>query len=258
MHHAGRYPGKRALIVLGGPSGSAVESLRQSIRFDVILGGNGVNQMVHDLDYWMCAENMTRSARLARQGEPRSVEFMKMFYRSTGDAVRLISHRSWHLLKDTTGCIRIRRKGYEGVEQMPAGFSFREYGEGYLSGPLLKHKTAGVPVRAGTVGLHLLHHAGILGCSEVHTIGYDLAFKREDAHHWYKYPAYQPDRFRNESMFVDYQDLKTQWIWVETAEFLKELEPLFELDGITWIDHSNGLLSSMGLRCTQRGKEYAL
>jgi len=250
--HTGLYSGGTALIVLGGPSGASWEALRDEVRPDVILIGNGVNSMVRDADYWMCAENMTTwtgTNRMAKADPVRSAELMEMFYREAGAKVKLISHRSWHLLKDTTNCISIRRTGFD-FEDIPAGFSFRKYGEGFLSGGISKHPETwqrGVKVRYGTIAIHLLHLAGILGCTGVHTIGLDLCFKDGHRHHAYDYPAYQVDPFRTSEMFTDYKGLKTQWIWLETAEFLGKLQPLFVYDGIYWQDHSGGLLEMEGI-----------
>ena len=250
--HAGRYAGGTALIVLGGTSGIDWREVRDEVWPDVILIGNGVNGMVQNADYWMCAENMTTwtgTNRMAKTDPVRSAQLMEMFYREAGAKIKLISHRSWHLLKDTTNCISIRRTGYD-FEDIPVDFSFREYGEGFLSGGISKHPETwqrGVKVRYGTIAIHLLHMAGILGCTNVETIGLDLCFKDENKHHAYDYPVYKVDPFRTDKMFVDYQGLKTQWIWLETADFLGKLQPLFVRDGIHWHDHSNGLLKAKGI-----------
>jgi hypothetical protein len=244
MRHADRFHGGKALIVLGGYSASGWEALREEIKPDVILIGNGVNSIVQGADYWMCAENMTPWA--AREN-PRSISLMQMFYRDAGAKIKLVSHRSWHLLKDATNCIRIQRDKNHGswLGKTPDYFSFRDYGGGFLNGWLFQHKEAGVEVHVGTVGTHLLHMAGILGCSEVHTIGFDLCFKEKDKHHSYSYPTYQPDRYRTEKMFVQHAGLDTQLVWIEAAQFLREIQPLFIRDGLNWIDHSTGLLQAM-------------
>jgi len=247
MQHADKYTGGKALIVLGGYSARDWERVRDEIRPDVILGANGVNSMITDLDYWMCAENMTRAHNLAAKGDERNRQFFEILNRK-GARVRLVSHRSWWLLEDKSDAVCIRRKGYD-LHEIPENFSIREYGEGYWSGWLLKQTEAGVPVRVGTVGLHLLHHAGILGCAEAHTIGFDLMFRKEEGHHWYPYPTYQPDRFRNETMFTRWEDIPTQHYWIETAQYLQAVEWMFERDGMRWVDHSNGLLRAMGLQC---------
>ena len=111
MNHKDAYLGGRALVVLGGPSGARWKDLERKIKPDVVLGGNGVIMKIDSLDYWMLAENMTRSAKLAAQGDTRYRQMMGMFSATQNARYKLISHRSWHLSFDKTGCIRIRRKG---------------------------------------------------------------------------------------------------------------------------------------------------
>ena len=101
----------------------------------------------------------------------------------------------------------------------------------------------------GTVGLQALHFAGILGVSEVHTIGFDLCFKEGQEHHFYKYPIYESNHYwKAETMFTKYQDVCTMFFWIDTARYLKQVEDIFERDHLKWTDHSQGLLSVFGLR----------
>lgn len=252
MKHAGRFDGGKALVVLGGYSAVHWAELYASVQPDVVIIANGVNALVANADYWICAENMTRSNRLAQEGDKSSREYMEMFHRDAGAKTKLVSWHSWGLLRDTSNCISVRRQGLE-LDEMD-GFSFRDYGMGYLAGWLLKDKAAGAAVHVGTVGAQCLHHAGILGCAEVHTIGYDLMFRNEGGggHHAYKYPAYAVDRYRNPGMFVEYEGVRTQRVWIETAEWLKAIEHLFKRDGLRWTDHSGGLLKLAGLECAGR------
>jgi len=243
MAHAAKYLGGVALIVLGGYSGKDWQALRDRINPDVILGGNGVNQSIPNLDYWVCAENMTISHHMAQKGDKRAIEFMRMFNHPSGAKVRLVNHKSWNYLTDTRNCIKIDRKGFD-RSGIPASFSFRAYGDGLLNGWVFERRDAiKVPTSVGTVATQLLHVAGILGVSEIHTIGIDLIQRGSDSHHWYRYPAYQPDKFRTPGMFVEYRGFQTQLIWIETAEFLSTLPPVLERDGIEWVDHSDGLLN---------------
>ena len=251
MRHAGRYADGRALIVLGGDSGSRWDEIKNRVRPDVIMGGNGVNAVVHGLDYWMIAENMNYTSKRAEIGDARAIEFMKMFHREAGAKIKLVSHRSWNLLRDKTNCISIRRMGYE-PGQIPPDFSLRVYGEGFMSGRVYREpEFLRLPQRVGNVGVHLLHMAGILGCAEIHTIGFDMLFTKNDHHHFYEYPIYQPDHFRSSKMFVKYREVNTQVIWIETARFLKSMESYFEQAGIEWTDHSAGLLKIEGLKCAK-------
>jgi len=253
MAHQDRYFGGKALIILGGPSGKNWQQVAEEIKPDVILTANG-NLYISGAEYWMLAENMNYQYNQARKGDDRGFAFLKMLNGHNTARFKLISHWSWSLFANHYNCIRIRRKGYE-LSEIPSDFTLREYGEGYLNGWMFKHTQAcqeHVNFRVGTVGLHLLHHAGILGCREVHTIGYDLMFKGE-RHHWYDHPPYQADRFTTESMFTKrrYGELTvaTRWAWVETAQYLKAIEYLFERDELVWRDHSEGLLAFEGLRC---------
>lgn len=248
MQHAGRYAKGTALVVLGGYSAERWEELYASIKPDVILGANGVNGLIQNLDYWMIVENMTRCARLANEGDPDAIRFMEMFHRDADAKCKLISHHSWRRLHDTRNCIKIRRHEYlmDG-----SNFSFRDYGYGFLQGWVLRRVDAGALVNVGTVALQLIHMAGILGVSEVHTIGYDLMFRSEDRHHAYQYPKYSPDRFRTPAAFVEYKGAKTQWVWIETAQYLKQIEWIFDRDGLKWTDHSDGLLKLEGLNCAK-------
>lgn len=249
MKHSNLYKGGTALIVLGGTSGNMWQELYAQVQPDALLGGNGVVLEIDSLDYWMCAENMTLTNNQSVLGNADALRKMGMFQCST-PRWRFLSHRSWNLVCSKQNVVCIRRKGWE-EKEMPHDYTFREYGEGFHSGWLLKHAFAGAAVHVGTVALHLLHLACILGVSEVHTIGLDLCFKDENRHHWYDYPIYEVDRFRKDAMFTDYQGLETQWVWIECAECLQWLDPYFQRDGMIWHDHSEGLLSEMGARCTK-------
>ena len=175
--------------------------------------------------------------------------FLSVFDPDNTAETMLVSHRSWSLLQDykidTDRCVKIRRYGRP-LNEIPEDFTLREYGDGYLAGGLTTDGwEKNVRVRKGTVGLQLLHHACILGVKEIHTIGFDLSSNR----HWYKYPDYEAARFRTEDMFVEYKGVATQKWWLETADYLKGIEYIFERDNVTWIDHSNGLLKLKGLKC---------
>ena len=242
----GRNRGGKALIVLGGYSAANWAELYASLTPDVLICANGANSLVYDADFWICAENMHRTAGLAQKGDVNSIALMEMFHHDSNAKTKLVSHWSWDLLTDTTDCLKIRRQGYD-IDELPADFTFRKYGQGYLAGWLLKHKDAGAGVHVGTIGLQAIHHAGMLGCDEIHTIGYDLCFKDHERHHAYKYPTYKIDKFRKPAMFITYKGLPTQWVWVESAQYLKELKPYFKRDGIRWTDHSDGLLQVEGV-----------
>lgn len=251
-HHA-RFYGGTALVVLGGDSGRNWRALRDEIKPDVIIGANGTCLEIKCLDYHVITENMNRAAKLSIRGDARQQEFMRIITEPHEAQFRLLSHRSWnlrHLMNSSENCISIRRWQWEGWS-LPDSFSLRQYGEGFLSGWISRRPDTWAPsvkVRVGTVAVQLLHLAGILGCKSVRTIGFDLCSKRTDADHWYKgYPKYQADRFRTESMFLEYKGLRTQYFWLETVQFLQSIRRFFERDGLEWIDHSDGLLQAEGL-----------
>lgn len=256
MAHAGRYAGGCALIVLGGPSGANWKRIRNQVKPDVILTANG-NTDHPGAEYWMLSENMHYQWGQAEKGDRRGQQFVRMLNAPNTARYRLVSHHSWDLLESHKDCIRIRRWGRE-LSQF-GDFSLRDYGEGYLWGWMMKHIEAlhhKVNTHVGTVAMQLIHQAGILGCAQAHTIGFDLMFRGDD-HHWYRHPHYQPDRFCNQNMFITRkygdQTVHTRWDMVEAAQCLKALErmDIFTRDGLTWRDHSEGLLRLEGLQCTQ-------
>ena len=240
----GTCDGGTALIVLGGSSGKDYAKLQNELKPDVLLGANGVNQMIAGLDYWMSIENMNYAAVQAANGIERAQRLMQVFQHST-DATKLVHHLSWPLLKNKDNAIAVNRNGME-LNEMPADFTFREYGLGYLSGAMMQRPQIIGSLRVGTVGLQLLHHAAILGCKNVHTIGFDLCFKGEH-HHWYNYPVYEVNRYWGENMFTHYKELDTLWFWVDTAKYLGRIYPMLARDGVNWIDHSRGLLEAEGI-----------
>lgn len=242
--HAYKYAGKKALVVLGGPSGKNWKS----IDHDVLIGVNGVNGKIKHLDYWLCTENMAYPSNRSLDGEQRYIDIMRMFQK-TGAKYRLVNKKSYDFLKNKENVIQIQRCGVE-AEDLHL-YSFRRYQEGLINGSLLKHMEGmRGQVRVGTVGLQAIHLAGILGCDEVHTIGFDLFLP--DKHHWYSYPIYEETRFFTPAMFTEYEGLKTLWFWVETAEYMKKAEDVMIRDGLKWVDHSHGLLKKKKLRATQQ------
>lgn len=250
------YYGGKALVVLGGTSAQDWERIRDEIKPDVILGANGTCFEIDNLDFHMIVENLHMAAGKAAQGDVRYKRIMDILTIKHNARVRLVSYLSWDLVDDRTNAVAIRRLGELGsdYEAQFKTFSFREYGEGFLAGPMFDHPGAltspKIKFRIGTVATQLLHMAGILGVSEVHTIGFDFCFKDPHKHHWYKngYPIYQPDRFRTGEMFTECHGLKTQFDWIAGAQWLKDtVMPLMKRDGLKWVDHSDGLLKAMGL-----------
>ena len=80
----------------------------------------------------------------------------------------------------------------------------------------------------------------------MHTVGFDLCFS--GAHHWYKDADYTRENdFWNESMFTTYEGLDTLWLFVDTAAWMPTIRDKLAASGLTWYDHSNGLLQKMGV-----------
>lgn len=258
MKFKDRYYGGRALIVLGGPSGADWRKIRDEIKPDVILAANG--NLDVGAEFWMLAENMNYQYRMMVDGKTEQIrargrDFMRLLEQENTARVKLISCLSWNLLDlygiDKSNCVCVRRLCEVTIDHFPDKFSLREYGDGFLNGPVIQHIEGvqkSVRFNVGTVGVHLLHFAGILGCAEAHTIGMDFCFKGSK-HHWYPHPRYMEDRFRTEKMFTQYNGIPTLWEWVEGAEWLKSIESIFKRDGLKWTDHSKGLFQSMGLEC---------
>ncbi len=234
---------KVALVVLGGPSAQ----YWKNIKADVIIGVNGVNDKIKDLDYWLCTENMAYPSQ--HIDERRYQTIMEMFNR-TGADCRLVNSKSVKFLKNKENVIAIDRIGVE-KEDLHL-YSFRRFEEGLINGSLLKSQGMRGAVRVGTVALQAIHLAGILGCAEVHTIGFDLFF--QDKHHWYEYPIYEETRFFTEDMFIDYNGIRTMWFWLETADYMKIAEDVMIRDGLDWTDHSHGLLKKEELRAASKIK----
>jgi hypothetical protein len=254
LHH-NRYGGNgKALIVLGGDSGKDWKALRDEIRPDVILGANGTCFEIDNLDYHLVVENLHMAAGRAAQGDARYQRIMEIVSPANTAKVKLISCLNWKgapVIDSRVQAIRIKRIGELGddYESQFQRLSLREYGDGFLAGPVFDHPGAltspKIKFRVGTVAAQLLHLAGILGVKEVHSIGMDFC----GYGHFYQYPTYQPDRFRTDQMFTRYKGLETQFDWIQGAQWLKSLEWLFARDGLEWHDHSHGLLEAEGLWC---------
>jgi hypothetical protein len=240
----GERTGQRALLILGGLSGQHWKETAREINPDFLLGVNGVNAVIPDLDYWLCIENMRATfSRARKHKDPRYMAIVEMFLR-LGPKIRFVNRNSVHLLKDLNNVITVNRGYGLPVERLPEDFSLRKFGKGLLNGPASKRGVDVAKIGIGTVALQAFHLAGILGAAEIHTIGFDLCFGKTQ--HWYEYPeTYKPGRYFGEKSFVQYMDLKTTWQWVDTAEYMRSLKPLMETAGITWVDHSDGLLQRM-------------
>lgn len=247
--HANRFPQGKVLCVLGGPSAANWQRIRDEIQPDCVIGANGANLDINNLEYWLCTENMAYPNGRALKGEQRYIDIMKAF-NTLGARVRMVNYKSTRFLEDTENVIPVQREGENDAEVYsdPQTFNWREYGEGFLNGPVFGREECTRPsvrIRVGTVALQLMHLAGILGAAEIHTTGFDLCLGNR--HHWYNYPEYKPTRFYTEQMFTEYKGRMTLWLWVDTLDYLRQLLPGMERQGIRWCDHSEGLIQAEGL-----------
>ena len=263
LKHKDKFLGATALLVLGGPSGIRWKKLRDEIKPDVIITCNGLTN-ISGATYWVLGENMNRALFYALK---KSVERDRIFLKELGPNKarwRFINWQNWHTETDLNvgdyfdlyqpDIVKFNRFGFD-YGPPPSSFTMRDYSDGLLSGWIFqkgRELRCKSRWRVGTVAIHMLHLAGLVGCSELHTIGLDLSFPngRKAPHHWFKWPMYTKDNFRSEQIFTTYEGvLDTQWDWIEGAEFINTLEPLFKRDKILWQDHSNGLLQKMNVWC---------
>jgi len=236
--YVGKHSGQKCLLVGGGTSGAGWKELAAEVKPDIVIGMNATKIAIPNLDYWLCHENMERHWRLAKKGEAESIEHMRA-WQTPGPKVGFLNKNSYQWLEDKRNMYPIY--GCQAHELT----SFRRY-NGLLCGPWIKQpNVAQVEIPIGTVASRALHLAGILGFTEVHSIGFDLCFKDDKHHHWYEFPLYHVEAVRTEKMFVEYLGLKTQWIWIETAQWLLSLIPKMEEDGMHWTDHSEGLMDRL-------------
>lgn len=236
----GKEDGKTALIILGGTSGADWKKIHKLVKPDILIGTNAVKLMVDRLDYWTCHENMNRNIALSRRGDKEARQHV-LAWQLGGFKYGFINHKSYPYF-------RLKKNTYPTISRIVHdGFDFRKYGHGFLRGPALKHTEAHKTILpVGTAASRALHLAGILGCKSVHTIGLDLCFKSKQNHHWYQFPLYKPNYMRTKEMFIEKNGLQTQWIWVETAEFLVEMKNTFmKKAGLEWTDHSNGYIQTL-------------
>jgi hypothetical protein len=248
---SGKYAGGRALIILGGPSARGWEALRDEIRPDVLIGVNGVSASIPTLDYWLLMENMLRTNNEAQRGSRRAIELMSMVQR-IGPRVRIVNKKTYRILENQEGALPVQRCGALEAEAIfSSGFCLRQYGNGLWKGALMRRPEiiGSLKLAVGTVGLQAIHFAGILGVSEVHTIGFDLCFTPGQDHHFYKYPVYESNHYwSKEKMFTKYKGVSTMFFWLDSAVYLQKVEAIFARDGLRWVDHSRGLLSMVGVR----------
>ncbi|HSW65409.1 MAG TPA: hypothetical protein VLH56_19185 [Dissulfurispiraceae bacterium] len=221
------------MIILGGPSGINWGRIKRLVQPDFLIGVNGVSCVLgYKLKYYLNVE-----AWDGRYGIPPGFNDSRPTY-------RLINWKRYRFLTDRHNVIKVRRGGPVFLTGSP--WSIRRYDNGLATGPpMIKHVK--VPTLTGTVAAQALHLAGILGLTAVHTIGLDLCWQNGE-HHWFDYPPITADnRYWYPSMLTEHKGLKTMHWWIESAEYLRTLKAKMLSEGLSWQDHSNGLLQAMGV-----------
>ena len=236
----GKHDGETGLIVLGGQSGKGWRRPYIETESSVLIGANGVVTQIPQLHYWVFAENLPGDKPMPDYFTASSV---------ISKTTTLINRGSCCRYDGPAIAFRRGGKGAYGL-----GFDVRRYGNALASGKryrryeTLQTGADGKPIPhlIGTVALQCLHLAGILGLKEVHTVGLDLCWRGD--HHWYNDPNYtRTNEFWNEKMFTTYEGLDTLWLFVDTAAWMPTIRDKLAASGLTWIDHSNGLLQKMGV-----------
>lgn len=245
------------LLIGGGISGRRWKRLRRKIKPDYIIGINGVIGVIPDvLDVWVCCDNRAHkmpwfntptsalrfiSAKIVRHAiNPRRaipiIQNIDWFNLDNAD-IRLIEkpHGQYDIEPLNTGALSIR------VPRNTNTFSVKH--SGLTAGLIItKRGNAGKlkPRSVGTTMLQALHVCGILGCAQVHTIGFDLCVRNKT--HWYE----SPSEAWHDSMYLNHYGCATTWLWLETAALWEALRPLWAMQHLDWFDHSDGLLQARG------------
>ena len=209
----GAEQGKTALVVCGGMSGKDW----QQYPADFIIAVNGAVTQIPDCRYFMCTE----------------CDVVGDYIHTETPAHRILNPR-WAKRMARKDNVYAAHKSDEETD-------IRNVSAGIWRGP--NCSAGGV----GTSALGALHFAGILGCTRVHSVGIDLCFKSDDAHHWYDERRYFSDLLAgcNQSL-VECRGLRTMPFWVESAKYLLWWRDAYATPGrLDWQDHSSGLLQAL-------------
>lgn len=209
----GTESGKTALVVCGGMSGANW----RDVRADFIIAVNGAVTQLPNARYFMCTE----------------CDVVGEYIHTETPTFRIL-HQRW--------AKRMARKdNVYATCKSDQETDVRRIKEGVWRGPM--SSAGGV----GTSAVGALHLAGILGCSTVHSVGIDLCFKDDASHHWYEERRYFEDLLAGcNQTLVECAGLKTMPFWLESAKYLLYWREAYaEPGGLTWIDHSNGLMQAI-------------
>lgn len=214
----GKHEGQSALVVAGGPSGATWRDYPA----DVVIAVNGAIQGCPEPDYWLGAEIDQRPEWMFTQTS----------------AQRIVHMHTWKRVFDKDPAMIPVWKSTQ--EDHPRRFR--------------KGLWLGVPVKPfadpqlGTSTLMAMHLAGLMGCREVRTVGFDLCFKDGAEQHWYPERRYGVEHWEEwQCAFVEVEGLKTLRYWHDTAKYLKQVQKTWADQGFYWYDSSDGLLQALGI-----------
>lgn len=238
--------GSKCLIVGGGPSGKSWRDLYNSIQADYIIGVNGVSSIVHP-NYALVVENHAHT--------------MAWWTKLEADEYVVSVNNLRFLDKPYENKWMCRRKINPGLDMIHDGYLYKwkasyawdcrkpdnEYD--LLCGCYWtdRGQPDGIVRRRdiGTILSQAMHFASILGATEIHTIGFDLAFTNTSTH-WYPERNYDKNAGVSEktwhpNMYTNFEGLETTHWMLESACFMHLISPLLP----TWYEYSKGLMSKV-------------
>jgi hypothetical protein len=226
------------LIILGGPSGADWKSAIQKFKPDLVFGVNGVLRATSgNLDYWLCMETWDR------QTPP-------VWFQDACRGTRIVNNRRYPWLCNKVGALAARRgcpHECSGVDNWnPRIYGGSLYHKERFHRPEL-YDANWNQIALGTIAIQALHLAA-LGASRVRTIGLDLCIRGENDHWYPDPPISRRNIWWDERMFTDHCGLRTMYWWIDSAALLMRVQGRFEKYGCHWTDHSEGLLSAMGMQ----------
>jgi hypothetical protein len=229
-----KYVGGSALVIGTGLSTTSLIKYKDRIKskFDVIIG---LNFSTKDFE-----DEMTHHLVLEKNPVQTYTQMKENKFRR--DLPRILNFKSLHRFPKNANIIKATRSFFSGKPNI------REYHwrdeEGFMNGPPDKQGLS-----LGSVGLHGLHLAGIMGCSHIYLIGIDFIFgKRDD--HYYK-DRYYRDNAKEEHKSpltkVEHNGkiYQTTNYFRDSAKLVdKVIETMCRPNGIEVFSFSDGLVAS--------------
>lgn len=234
----GKNVGGKALIVGCGPSTERILKYRDVIKekFDVVIGLNvAVVDFGDVMDYHLVIDRLPSWI----------IHKLQWFLGDIYDKQmpRILNWKSAHRFPQDLNIVQTPRCNFGGKPDIR---KFRHNGyEGLLSGTITRAGLA-----AGAILAQAIHLTGILGCSEVYTIGADFLFD-EEKDHYYEDKLYRENNLktkpRNKSLIVQIEHKgKKYWTleyFLDSAEYINnDLVDICKAGGLQVHDFSGGLL----------------